>query len=336
MQRNGTEMSIPPLVVRSVRQGWQWQWRQLIGGLGPADSDGNYQRPESQPMQTVVLDADDLQRREPAWQPRLIIGRSCPWAHRVWLMLQLRGLAGSIQVLTATADHNEGRWRLDPSWLGCSSLLELYRHCGAEPSLRATVPVLVDPGAGPQSQARLLGNDSSPLSAALNRWPAAADAPDLSPPHLEDAIDQWQTLLQPAVNDGVYRCGFARHQAAYDRASAALFAALEQTEETLRRTGPWLCGDVLTLADVRLFPTLIRWESVYAPLFGCGAQPLWMFPALWAWRQRFLALPGVASTCDAAAWRHDYFGALFPLNPGGIVPDGPNLSTLVNQPVPQP
>ena len=92
MQRNGTEMSIPPLVVRSVRQGWQWQWRQLMGGLGPADSQGNYQRPESQPMQTEVLDADDLQRREPAWQPRLIIGRSCPWAHRVWLMVQLRGL----------------------------------------------------------------------------------------------------------------------------------------------------------------------------------------------------------------------------------------------------
>ena len=72
------------------------------------------------------------------------------------------------------------------------------------------------------------------------------------------------------------------------------------------------------------------------PLFGCTAQPLWMFPALWAWRQRFLNLPGVASTCDSAAWRHDYFGALFPLNPGGIVPDGPTLSTLVNQPVPQP
>ena len=61
-----------------------------------------------------------------------------------------------------------------------------------------------------------------------------------------------------------------------------------------------------------------------------------LFPALWAWRQRFLTLPGVASTCDAAAWRHDYFGALFPLNPGGIVPDGPSLSTLVNRPIPQP
>lgn len=228
-----------------------------------------------------------------------------------------------------------GRWRLEPSWLDCSSLLELYRHCGAEPSLRATVPVLVDPGTGPQSKARLLGNDSSPLSSALNHWPAASDAPDLAPPHQEDAIAKWQSLLQPAVNDGVYRCGFARTQAAYDRASSALFQALEQTDEALRAAGPWLCGEALTLADVRLFPTLIRWESVYAPLFGCSAQPLWMFPALWAWRQRFLNLPRVASTCDAAAWRHDYFGALFPLNPGGIVPDGPSLSTLVNRPIPQ-
>ena len=81
---------------------------------------------------------------------------------------------------------------------------------------------------------------------------------------------------------------------------------------------------------MRLFPTLIRWELVYAPLFGCSRHPLWHYPHLWAWRKRFYALPGVADTCDGNAWRHDYFGALFPLNPGGIVPAGPDLSTLVN------
>ena len=81
---------------------------------------------------------------------------------------------------------------------------------------------------------------------------------------------------------------------------------------------------------MQLFPTLIRWELVYTPLFGCSRQPLWHYPNLWKWRQRFYRLPGVADTCDGTAWRHDYFGALFPLNPGGIVPAGPDLSTLVN------
>jgi putative glutathione S-transferase len=334
--KNGTEMSIPPLVVRSVRQGWQWQWRRLMTGLGPADDKGNYQRPDSTPMQTSVLEAEDLRERDPDRRPRLLIGRSCPWAHRTWLMVKLRGLDNSLDVLTVKADHEEGRWRLDPSWLGCSSLLELYRRCGAEPSLRATVPVLVDPGRTEQDEPRLLGNDSTPLSAALNRWPAAPDAPDLSPPHLEGEIERWQTLLQPAVNDGVYRCGFARNQAAYAQASGAMFAALEQVEQALATERPWLCGSTLTLADVRLFPTLIRLEAVYAPLFRCSAKPLWMFPRLWDWRKRFLALPGVEATCDASTWRTDYFGALFPLNPGGIIPEGPNLSTLVESTFPLP
>ena len=323
-------MSIPPLIVRSVRQSWQWQWQRLMSGLGPADDEGNYRRPDSAPLQTSVPEAEDLQERQPERRPRLLIGRSCPWAHRTWLVVKLRGLESTLEVMTAKADHQEGRWRLDPSWLGCSSLLELYRRCGAEPSLRATVPVLVDPGRSEQHKPRLLGNDSTPLSEALNLWPAEAGAPDLAPEGLRAQITSWQQLLQPAVNDGVYRCGFARNQTSYDRASVAMVEALEELERSLQHRGPWLCGETLTLADVRLFPTLIRWETVYAPLFGCSARPLWMMPELWRWRQRFMALPGVEATCDAEAWRHDYFGALFPLNPGGIVPDAPKLSTLVN------
>jgi putative glutathione S-transferase len=115
-----------------------------------------------------------------------------------------------------------------------------------------------------------------------------------------------------------------------------LFSALEQVEESLQTKGPWLCGEQLTLADVRLFPTLIRWEMVYAPLFGCSARPLWMFPALWGWRQRFFALAGVSESCNSQKWKRDYFGALFPLNPSGIVPDSPDLSRLIGAGVAQP
>jgi putative glutathione S-transferase len=85
----------------------------------------------------------------------------------------------------------------------------------------------------------------------------------------------------------------------------------------------------LSLADVVLFPTLIRLELVYAPLFGCSRLPLWQLPHLWQWRGRFHALAGVADTCWPEAWRRDYFGALFPLHPSGIVPAGPPLATLV-------
>ena len=323
-------MAIPPALVKTARWGWSWQWQRLMGGLGPADSSGNYKRPAGD-HPAATLPTQSLDGRSPDERPLLILGRSCPWAHRTWLVHTLRGLGSSLNILMAQADHQAGRWQLDPPWQSCHSLLELYRHCGAPPSHRATVPVLMDP-----LEPRILGNESAQLVELLNRWPAAAEAPDLAPEDLGEAIATWQTLLQHSVNDGVYRCGFARNQAAYDRAEQALFTALAQIEGSLASHGPWLCGNRLTLADLRLFPTLIRWEAVYAPLFGCSRQPLWQFPNIWTWRQRLFALPGVQATCDAQAWREDYFGALFPLNPGGIVPAGPDLRTLVGSGVPTP
>ena len=321
-------MAIPPVLVKTARCGWNWQWLQLMGGLGPADHEGNYRRPAGD-HPSATLPAQPLEGRGRDHRARLILGRSCPWAHRTWLVHTLRQLGESLDLLMAKADHQGGRWQLDPPWRNCSTLLELYRHCGSPPSHRATVPVLVDP-----LEQRILGNESSQLVELLNRWPAAADAPDLAPADLGTAIAEWQELLQGNVNDGVYRCGFARNQTAYNQAESALFAALEEVERSLGSRGPWLCGDRLTLADLRLFPTLIRWESVYAPLFGCSRKQLWQLPNIWRWRQQLLALPGVMATCDAEAWRQDYFGALFPLNPGGIVPAGPELSTLVNSGAP--
>ena len=296
-----------------------------MGGLGPADAAGNYTRPSSDPLTPPAVDPADLLQRSDSQRPLLVIGRSCPWAHRTWLVHQLRDLQDSVTLLMAQADHNAGRWALNPAWKGCDTLLALYRYCGAPPSYRATVPVLVDP-----KTRTLLGNDSAPLVDLLNRWPHRDSVLDLAPPESTGVIQNWQLMLQSAVNDGVYRCGFARNQAAYNRAEAELFAALDAVEQSLKTKGPWLCGEALTLADVRLFPTLIRWELVYAPLFGCSRRPLLQYTNLWEWRQRFYSLPGVADTCDGDAWRHDYFGALFPLNPGGIVPAGPDLCTLVN------
>ena len=315
-------MSIPPLVVAAARAGWRWQWHQLMGGLGPADAEGNYRRPASPFAELPPLPGD-------AASPDghvLIVGRSCPWAHRAWLTWALRGLQGSIRLLVAEPDPRAGRWRFAEPFEGAATLAELYRRAGADPRQRATVPVLFSRGGG-----RIVLGESARLIELLNRWPAADGVPDLEPEALRPAIGRWRSTLQEAVNDGVYRCGFARTQAAYDRAEATLFAALEQAEAALAApgAGPWLCGEALTLADVQLFPTLIRLELVYAPLFGVSRKPLWQFPALWAWRRRFHALPGVAATCFPEAWRADYFGALFPLHPSGIVPAGPELATLV-------
>ncbi|WP_320666454.1 glutathione S-transferase family protein [Prochlorococcus sp. MIT 1307] len=327
-------MSIPPIAVATARMGWKWQWNQLMNGLAPADRFGNYQRPPSQHQNAVIPKHNDLAGRSQDELPHLIIGRSCPWAHRTWLVYELRNLQSNLNILIANPDKKRGRWQIEPSWLGCDSLLSLYQKCGEPPNHRATVPALIDPGATANDSPKLLGNESTQLIEVLNQWPTTTNSLDLSPKELQQDIKNWQNLLQSSVNDGVYRCGFARNQSAYDKACKELFQGLKEVEKSLSNKGPWLCGRKITLADVRLFPTLIRWEMVYQPLFGCSQEPLWSFPNLWRWRQQFLALPSVQKTCDSSAWRNDYFGALFPLRPSNIVPAGPNLIKMVNSKVP--
>ena len=319
-------MAVPPLLVASVRAAWRCQWQQLMKGLGPADAAGNYRRPESAFAVAPELPATAGNTGVHG----LIVGRSCPWAHRAWLVWSLRQLAGSLELVVVEPDPKAGRWRFDTPYEGASALVDLYRRSGGDPKARATVPALYD-----RTGRRILVNESARLIELLNRWPAPEGAPDLLPEDQAQAIGHWRQRLQGTVNDGVYRCGFARTQAAYDQAEAELFASLEAAETALERGGPWLCGNRLTLADVVLFPTLIRLELVYAPLFGCSRRPLWSFPALMAWRARLYALPGVAATCFPDSWRRDYFGALFPLHPSGIVPAGADLATLVTGPAPE-
>ena len=315
-------MAIPPAVVAAARTGWHWQWLQLMGGLGPADRDGNYRRP---PGAFVAKPKLPRSAGTPGSHV-LIVGRSCPWAHRAWLVWQLRQLQQSIDLLVVEPDPKAGRWRFNTPFRGCQTLQELYRAAGADPNQRATVPVLVDSRTG-----EVVVGESARLMELLNEWPAPPGVLDLAPANQAQAIGAWRERFQHNVNDGVYRCGFARNQSAYDRAEAALFETLAEAESVLSSpdASPWLCSAAPSLADVQLFPTLIRLELVYAPLFGVSRQPLWQFPGLWRWRQRFFALAGVAETCCEQAWREDYFGALFPLNPSGIVPAGPALSTLV-------
>lgn len=359
-------MAPPAALVRTARSLWQAEWRLLMGGLGPADAQGRYRRPAAAFGVTPALPDDAAV----AGGHVLIVGRSCPWAHRAWLCHSLRQLGGSISVEVVDPDPAAGRWRFSRPFEGCDTLMELYRASGADPGRPATVPALYS-----RSRRRIVVNESARLIELLDAWPSPAAA--LWPEEQRPRIELWRERFQGTVNDGVYRCGFARNQQAYDEAEQELFATLEAAEEQLlameaaggagacsTAAGPepetaggiraarepagwqamqggteanrpgaaaaWLCGGPdPTLADVVLFPTLIRLELVYAPLFGCSRLPLRQLPALHRWRARFYGLPGVAATCFPEAWRRDYFGALFPLHPSGIIPAGPDLATLV-------
>ncbi len=323
-------MAIPPIFVKVARQIWGFEWKILMNGLAPSDSSGNYKRPINLSKQIQIPTKEDLESRASNQIPGLIIGKSCPWAHRTWMIYEIKGLKKSINLHIAQVDNAGGRWILDPPIKGCKTLQDLYRKCGNHQSRRATVPMLFDQDDEPESKLRLINNESAELVEILNNWPICDQEIDLNPSKHQKQIIKWQTLIQENINNGVYKCGFARNQKAYEKASKNLFATLNIIEDSLKSNGPWLCGQDLTIADIRLFPTLIRWESVYEPLFKCSKKQMKSFPNIIKWRKTIFNLYNIKKTCDADVWRKDYFGALFPLNPSSIIPKGESISEIVN------
>ncbi|NET50776.1 MAG: hypothetical protein F6K09_19215 [Merismopedia sp. SIO2A8] len=162
------------------------------------------------------------------------------------------------------------------------------------------------------------GSQNSPFVSSINLYPD-----DLKP-----RIDTWNEKIYHAVNNGVYRCGFAQTQAAYDQACDELFTALDDIDTTLA-TQRYLCGSTLTLSDIRLFTTLFRFDIVYYGLFKCNRRRIQDYPNLSLYLRDIYQLPGVADTCDLEAIKRDYYGNLFPLNPGQIIPSGPDITNLL-------
>lgn len=313
---------IPPeILVRTARWGWTMLWQQFMARLAPADAEGQFQRSDSQFRSRI---GPDTPFSAAANRYVLIVGRSCPWAHRTLLVHSLKGL-DSVVAVVIVRPSEAGVWAFPEPFEGCQTLPQLYQLAETNYTGRATVPLLWD------SQARrIVNNESSDLVGALNQafdaWASHADL-DLAPPERLAAIEAWNTRLYPAVNNGVYRCGFAQSQAAYDRAVQGLFDALEALEQHLDQQR-FLTGDRLSLADIRLFPTLIRFDPVYHGLFKCNRRRIRDYANLWGYLRDLYQWPGVADTCDLAAYPQDYYGQLFPLNPGGLVPIGPDPADL--------
>jgi len=324
-------MATPPIFVKAAKEIWNCEWNILMNGLAPADSKGTYKRHKNVQPEVQIPTKDDLENRDMDQMPYLIVGKSCPWAHRVWIMHEIKGLKATINLNIAQVNTSSGRWIFQPNLKGCKTLQDLYQKCNSYQIKRATVPMLFDPGKEAKSKFRLINNESADLLEILNKWPINTNNIDLNPKIHNKKIFDWQNLIQENINNGVYKCGFARNQKAYEKASKDLFSTLDIVEESLKSNGPWLCGQDLTIADIRLFPTLIRWESVYEPLFKCSQKPIESFPNIIKWRKTIFNLFDIKKTCNADSWRKDYFGALFPLNPSSIIPKGESISKIVNQ-----
>ncbi|MBE9076429.1 glutathione S-transferase family protein [Romeria aff. gracilis LEGE 07310] len=315
--------SLPPgLIVRTGKFVWSTMWHLMMSQLAPRQKSGAYVRPESQFRDRVSPDAAQPGRY------RLIVGMGCPWAHRTLITRALKGLEAAIPITTVSPSGEQGIWVFDQPLLNCQTLPEFYARMQSGYAGRATVPVLWDAEAE-----TIVNNESAEIIEILNAaFNSLANNPDLDlyPAAQQAEIDAWNDKIYRTVNNGVYRCGFAQTQAAYQDAFTELFSTLDEVDQALA-SHRYLCGEALTLADVRLFTTLIRFDVAYYGLFKCNRRRIQDYPQLSGYLRDIYQQPGIAETCDVEAVKRDYYGNLFPLNPGGLIPLGPELEDW-NQP----
>ncbi len=308
----------PGLIVQIGKTIWQTMWQVMMSQLAPTDQGGSYTRPASAFRQSIEASGSYPPASD---RYRLIVGMGCPWAHRTLVTRALKGLEAVIPLWSVAPSPTEGRWLFDDATRGWRSLPDLYQTAQPGYTGRSTVPVLWD------THTRTIVNNESAdiivmLNEAFNAFAARPEV-DLYPSECRDRIDAWNDRIYHTVNNGVYRCGFARTQSAYEDACTALFTTLDDMDALLGQQR-YLCGDRLTLADVRLFTTLFRFDAVYHSLFKCDRRRIREYTHLWPYARDIYQQPGVAATCDIDTIRRDYFGNLFPLNPGGIIPLGPD------------
>ena len=318
--------SLPPkLIIGFGKFVWTTMWKIMMSKLAPRSQSGEYIRPDSQ-FRGRVGTEEGNPYQPAAERYSLYVGLGCPWAHRTLVVRALKGLEDAVSVSIVSPSSSDGIWVFEEEEEGSQTLPELYERAQNGYQGRSTVPVLWDK----QTKA-IVNNESAEIIVMLNsEFNEFAKNPtlDLYPEALREKIDTWNEKIYHAVNNGVYRCGFAQTQEAYDKACNELFTTLDQIDAALS-TSRYLCSDSVTLADVRLFTTLFRFDVVYYGLFKCNRRRIQDYENLGAYLQDLYQLPGVADTCNLEQIKKDYYGNLFPLNPGGIIPSGPDLTSLL-------
>ena len=249
----------------------------------------------------------------------LFANPGCPWAYRSLLYREIKGLAEHISVsLTQPAAGAEG-WTFGEEGeglLGARHIHQVYTAADQRFTGRCTVPILWD-----IERKTIVNNESSEIirmfNSAFDMLDGVAEV-NFYPHALRDEIDELNELIYRTINNGVYRCGFAQSQSAYEQAFKELFATLDMLDERLavRR---YLCGDEITEADWRLFATLVRFDTAYYSQFRCNRNMLKDYVYLWPYTRDLYQQAHVAETVDIEAIKGIYFGSRLP----GIIPLGP-------------
>jgi putative glutathione S-transferase len=291
-------------------------------------AEGEFKRDSRYISTRITQDGRDGYPVEPG-RYRLVVSRACPWASRAIIVRRLLGLEDVLSMGVCGPTHDQRSWTfdLDPGGrdpvLGIERIQEAYfkRFPGYERGI--TVPAIVDVPTG-----QVVTNDYAPMTLDLStEWTRyhRPGAPRLYPGHLREEIDSVNDVVFRDVNNGVYRCGFAGSQDAYDAAFQRLFSRLEWLSDRLSRQR-YLVGSSITEADVRLFTTLVRFDAVYHGHFKCNLYKLTELPVLWDYARDLFQTPGFGDTVDFDHIKRHYYEVHRDINPSGIVPLGPDLS----------
>jgi putative glutathione S-transferase len=293
-----------------------------VAGGGEFNRDTNYITTR------ITADGRDGYPVEPD-RYRLVVARACPWANRTIIVRRLLGLEDVLSIGFCGPTHDDLSWTFDLDSGGIDPVLKIHylrdaylkRFPDYEKGI--TVPAIVDVPTG-----EVATNDFAQMTLDFStEWAKfhREGAPQLYPEELRDEIDEVARRVYTEVNNGVYRCGFAGSQEAYDKAYDRLFTALDWLDERLTNQR-YLVGDTITEADVRLFTTLARFDPVYHGHFKCNRQKLSEMPVLWAYARDLFQTPGFGDTIDFVQIKQHYYIVHKDINPTQIVPKGPDLS----------
>ncbi len=303
---------------------WQDKWYE-------SSKDGAFQREQAQRRNWLTADGKPGPTgvggfaAEPG-RYHLYVSLACPWAHRTLILRKLKGLEKLIDVSVVSWLMLENGWTFDQS-LGSTGdkldhfdfMHQRYTADTADYTGRVTVPVLWD-----KKLKRIVNNESSEIIRMFNGAFDDLTGNDLDfyPAPLRGEIDALNERIYPAVNNGVYRAGFATSQQAYEQAFDEVFAELDRLE-LLLGANRYLAGEYLTEADIRLFTTLIRFDAVYYGHFKCNLRRIADYPNLSNWLREIYQWPGIAETVDFTHIKNHYYASHRTINPTGVVPKGP-------------
>lgn len=274
-----------------------------------------------------LISKDHPQFKPESKRYHLYVSFACPWATRTLIYRELKDLSEHISVSVVHPDMLTEGWVFDSSFPGATEdhlfqshfLREIYLRADQKISTSVTVPVLWD-----KMSNTIVNNESSEIIRMFNDSfnDLTGNQLDFYPEHLRSEIDTWNDKIYPSINNGVYRTGFAKTQEAYDEAITLLFDQLDEIESILSEK-TFLTGDQITEADLRLIPTLLRFDIVYVTHFKCNIRRLIDYPQISRYVKELCKIPAIKNTHHFDHIKRHYYYSHDMINPYRIIPKGP-------------